>query len=310
LLIILPLLLMAFFQNSPDRPPELLYKSEGVLGQVKVAEFIHEKKRYRGLFVNGTLQTVRCESDPSMHYWAYTRMLDEIIGILPRGEDALLLGMAGGTLVESLQEAGFTTDVVDIDPRMEHVARAYFAIKLSESLIADDARHFINTSTDTYDLVIFDTFHGESVPTHIVTRESLQKLATMIRPEGLAIINFYGFEHGEEGKISHALFQTLQHEGWEVMVLATPGQERSRNLEFLITRSDTLLTGIADRYFREFPQRASSDRTYDFEEAVQLPSDRLISDEFSQGPLYNHAAKAWRELYRERRRLFSHLPHE
>jgi len=287
----------------------LLYHEEGILGQIKVADFEQDGELYRGLFVNGTLQTVQCLSDPEKVYWPYTGLIKDLTENLPGNGNALLLGMAGGTLVPMLHENGFELDVVDIDVRMETLAKTFFNIPLATPMIIDDARHFLNTTNKRYDLIIFDTFLGESVPEHLVTRESLRRLSAIVREKGFLIINFYGFEEGPPGRIAHALFQTLETEGWHTAVFATPQNQRSGNLEFVATRNTQALSQWMDRLILAHPELASSDRLYLFQEYEKLPEQELLSDELPQSLWYATAARAWRELYRKRHTEFSRLLH-
>ena len=50
--------------------------------------------------------------------------------------------------------------------------------------------------------------------------------------------NFYGFIEGRKGKAARSVYKTFLQSGLEVELLATPGEENSRNLIFLASRKE------------------------------------------------------------------------
>jgi spermidine synthase len=296
---LIPIHLFAFTQHHfTSSSTNTLYKVEGIMGQITVRDFTDNNQTYRGLFVNNTLQTVECLTDPQTYYWPYTHMLTDFITATDSVQRSLLVGMAGGTLIRPLNKRGIATDIVEIDPRMVTVANEFFGLDKTARIIIDDGRHYINTSKEQYDLVIFDSFQGESAPGHLLTQESLDRLQGIMPSEGLFMINFYGFDEGPAGAISHLVYQTLVANGWHVLVFATPGADYERNLEFVASPSASALQKWQDSLYEKYPNRVGDEITPVFSEYPSFPPHQLLTDDNTQPLLYAEAAKRWRALYR------------
>ena len=242
LIIILPILLMAFV-NSKEKiissnNINLLYSKEGVLGQIRVYDmpfptFTRGWKNARVLMVNNTAQTLMDLDDPEYDVWDWSYYFPTAASIKSPGSDALLLGLGGGTLVQQFNRLGFKTDVVEIDQRIKDVAIEYFFIDPATNIMIDDARRYINTNEKMYDVVTLDLFLNETPPSHVLTKESFETIKSFLKPEGLVMMNFYGYLSGEKGKASRSIHETFKAAGFHVELFVTPGTEESRNLIFL-----------------------------------------------------------------------------
>ena len=56
----------------------------------------------------------------------------------------------------------------------------------------DDGRHFIQSVTDKYDMVVIDVLNGEVQPHHMFTEESCRELKNILSPDGLDPDQFPG----------------------------------------------------------------------------------------------------------------------
>jgi len=218
---------------------QILYESEGILGQVKVVDhpsylFTENNRPGRGLIVNNTLQSFASLND-NLEYsiWNWSHYYPAAASIFPKQSKVLLLGLGGGTLLKQLNRLHFEVDVVEIDKRIGDVCKQYFAIDPDQEIIIDDARHYIRTTKKTYDIIIYDTFLGESVPEHLLTIEGLADAQQILRPGGMIMSNFYGFINGDYGYAARSVYKTFKSANMHTHLLATPGEENSRNLIFL-----------------------------------------------------------------------------
>ena len=213
----------------------MLYQSEGILGQVKVVDhpsygITADARMGRGLIVNNTLQTyVGVADDLQYSIWSWANYFPTAASIYPEGSEVLLLGLGGGTLVKQLDRLGFETDVVEIDQRIVDVSFEYFNMDPATNVVIDDARHFVKTTAKKYDIVIYDCFLSEAVPEHLLTIEGFADTKKIMKPEGMIMINFYGFIEGEKGRAARAVLKTLEASGLKVEILATPGEPKNRN---------------------------------------------------------------------------------
>jgi len=268
-----------------QRTANILYQSEGVLGQVKVLEFELEPNRPgRALLVNNTLQTVMDPEDVSYTYWPYTDFIPSILSRCPGIQKGLLLGMGGGTLVNKLDKAGYELDAVELDARIVEVAQLFFNLPEDRQVVVDDARHFVRLLPESeYDFMIYDVFKGESAPEHVLTAEAMKEARKALTPEGILLVNFYGYLEGDLGRLTRSVVTTLLHIDLEVFLFVTPGNEDARNI-ILIAFDRT--QGI-EKYFENM---AGKKNLPDLSDAL------ILSDEFPRSRLFASSAMQWRKL--------------
>lgn len=283
----------------------VLYHSEGILGQIKVVDhpaygYTEDERMGRGLIVNNTLQTF-AGLDNNLQYsiWSWAHYIPTAASIFPEKSQALLLGLGGGTIVKQFNRLGFDTDVVEIDERVWEVGKKYFNVPPNTKMHVDDARHFIKTSKKKYNLIVFDTFLSESVPEHLLTIQGFEDTKEILSEDGMIMVNFYGFIEGEKGTAARSVLKTLKASGFHTEILATPGNEKTRNLIFLASREeknfDTIdysepnFTKITDLY-----QYLLNTNTIDLEDAY------ILDDNYPRlSKLYAPAATMWKKSYNE-----------
>jgi SAM-dependent methyltransferase len=120
-------------------------------------------------------------------------------------EDVLILGAGSGTdVAAALRHGAKHVDAVEIDPailrlgRERHPDRPYSDPRVT--LINDDARHFLRTSTKKYDLVVFalidsltmqSSFSGVRLESYMFTTESFRAVRDHLKPDGLLVVYNY-----------------------------------------------------------------------------------------------------------------------
>ncbi len=213
---------------------DILYESEGLLGQLKVMDIGFPRadgsiaRTDRILFVNRTGQTW-INRDTGEPMWDYVKFLKTVGSLAPEGSRTLLLGLGGGIVAKKMQELGHTVDSVELDERIAGIARDYFDLDHSGDVIVDDGRHFMRSTDRRYDLIIFDVFQAEVPPAHMLTLEAFRELRGLLNPGGFVIINYSGFITGTTGLGSRSIYKTLLEAGWHVDLLPTGLQEDTRN---------------------------------------------------------------------------------
>lgn len=289
LLALLPFALLALSmtagpQQNQAPEEEALYHSEGILGQVRVVdrEFQRDSLRFRGrgLVVNNTLQTVMRLDDPDFDFWPYTEVIPRMAAQAGGGR-ALLLGMGGGTLLHRLEDLGFEVDVVEIDGRIRLVAEQFFHLPPGRPVIIDDARHYLKTCAAPYRLIVYDTFISEGAPEHVLTAEGLEEARCRLEPDGLLLINFYGYTSGPLGEITRSVYKTLQVAGFSVSAYALPGSERERNVVFFCSPG------------------AHPPFTDNILQPIQLDTAQaaVLTDRMPRIDLYARASEDWRRFH-------------
>jgi spermidine synthase len=120
-------------------------------------------------------------------------------------EDVLILGAGSGTdVAAALRHGAKHVDAVEIDPailrigRERHPDHPYSDPRVT--LVNDDARHYLRTSTKKYDLVVFalidsltmqSSFSGVRLESYMFTTESFRAVRDHLKPNGLLVVYNY-----------------------------------------------------------------------------------------------------------------------
>lgn len=135
---------------------------------------------------------------PREMVFAYARMMLASLLLDPTPQRILVLGLGGGTLPQALDEIlpGAHIDVVELDPAVVRVAREFFGFAPSERvrIITQDGRVFVKRAAhdgEHYDLVMLDAFNGEYIPEHLMTREFLEEVRSILGPDAVLAANTF-----------------------------------------------------------------------------------------------------------------------
>lgn len=130
--------------------------------------------------------------------FSYVRM--SLAGLLanPNPRQALMIGMGGGTISNVLTEVypALTMDLVEIDEAVVRVAKEYFSFEESPRTTVHimDGRVFVRRALlqdRQYDLIILDAFTGDYIPEHLMTREFLVDVRSLLTPGGVVVANTF-----------------------------------------------------------------------------------------------------------------------
>lgn len=196
-----------FFTYAESKDLKLIYRAESFYGHIEVFEKGSERK----LYVDNIKQS-------SIHKYTYlpTSTVYYSFEMLPlfnrKGKNACLIGLAGANIPRRLWEYGIKTDCVDIEPKMEYIAKEYFGfLNHFGKIYIDDGRVFINKNKNKkkYDFVILDVFTGDDIPFHLITKESFQEIKSLLTEKGILGINFIGELYGENSLAWKSVYRTL-----------------------------------------------------------------------------------------------------
>ena len=220
---------------------DVIYHSEGLLGQLKVIDFTRRDAGGRAmgteriLFVNRTAQTwiMRDSGEP---IWDYMRYIQSVASVLPEGSRVLLLGLGGGTIAQMLQDIGLQVDSVELDARIARVASEHFGLAHSGDIFIDDGRRFLRVTDRRYELIIFDVYQAEVPPAHLLTLETFRGLDALLEPGGFFIVNYSGYLQGATGRGARSIYRTLLDAVEHVAAIPTASDEDSGNNLFIGSR--------------------------------------------------------------------------
>jgi spermidine synthase len=144
---------------------------------------------------HGARQSAYRPDDPERLVLPYTEVA--LTGLALCGEPSriLVVGLGGGTLAGFLRRhyPAAEIDAVDIDPEVVRVAKEYFGFREDSRMRAHvgDGRKFIEDARVPYDLIFLDAFGTTSVPAHLTTREFLEAVRRIVRPQGVVVGNLW-----------------------------------------------------------------------------------------------------------------------
>jgi spermidine synthase len=222
---------------------QLKYENENMLSQLRVMDVSTQQRNgddltFRMMMVNNTLQAIVDANNPSEDYLQFNRILAPIILEYFKDKKVLILGLGGGVIANLFVENGCDVDVVELDSRIEGLARQFFGLSNNVNVIIEDARRFVKHSNQKYDVIFIDTFHGESIPSHIFTQEALVEMKLLLNKEGILISNFHGFTDEKRGQGTAAVYKTLQSVGFESQLLVSnTNADEMRSLLFFSSAS-------------------------------------------------------------------------
>jgi spermidine synthase len=172
-----------------------------------------EKSLYRNIFVTqdgdlrcltfrrataGTRQSCKLLSKPDYLYFPYTRMMIGALYMKPDPGRVLIIGLGGGTLPMTVHALvpNASIDVVETDPAVVRAARNYFGFVTDDktSVHEEDGRVFVKKAIlqhAQYDLVMLDAFADDYIPEHLLTREFLEEVKTILAPDGVVAANTF-----------------------------------------------------------------------------------------------------------------------
>lgn len=204
-----------------------------------------------GMFMDGT-------EDLVFSYSKYYRMFQHLV---PNAEHALMIGGAAYVYPRDFLQhtTDATMDVVEIDPGMTEIARDYFDLQDDPRLtiIHEDARTYLNTSTEKYDVIFGDAFNSaSSIPFQLTTIEAVQKHYDVLNDGGAVLVNIISAIDGDKGQFVRAEYATYAAVFPQVHLFAVQGPQDGsavQNLMLVALKSAIVPEWeSADPQFQEF----------------------------------------------------------
>jgi spermidine synthase len=207
LLILVPLL--SRLLPEPELPPgfTLLDRAHSLYGLVEVIDDASRDVRFLRVDHSIIGAEVRRTRESA---FSFVYLLELVRFMRPDARALLQLGLGTGSLLTALAPYGIVSDFVEIDPAVIRFASSYFGFTPNGAAFTEDARTFLNRTERKYDIVVHDTFTGGSTPAHLLSREVLGKVKTILKPGGLLVLNFVGGTAGAEAEASWAVARTLR----------------------------------------------------------------------------------------------------
>ena len=213
---------------------KVVYKAQSYYGEIKVVDI----KNVRLLLINNLVHT-GIEKNKGYGIFAFQFIMQKALHVYhPKAKNALVLGLGGGALINSLEQAGVDVESVEISPEIAQVAKKYFGLRNDSSIHIADARYFIRNCNKKYDAIFIDVFQSLYVPAHLSTQEFFKELKEKLNPSGVVIINFIGGLEKEELILAKSFYKTLLSVFPHVRFFISGRKDESRNIIFIASERE------------------------------------------------------------------------
>ncbi|WP_396181339.1 spermidine synthase [Flavobacterium sp.] len=113
---------------------------------------------------------------------------------ISRMESILILGVAGGSVVQTLvTDFSFTKNItgVELDDEIIDVANLYFNLDKIPNFkcVIADAEQFVKTDTNHYDLIVIDIFKDSDMPAFLFEESFITNCKKLLNKNGYILFN-------------------------------------------------------------------------------------------------------------------------
>jgi spermidine synthase len=209
---------------------DLVAYYDSFYGSLKVVDFRDREHHMRDMVIDGAVQgSMDMHSGQPIETYAYFMALLPI-ALNPQMDSALVIGLGAGLVPNLLERKGIRTDVVDIDPAVLDFADRYFDLQVSGRKVVQDARYFLQSSTESYDLIVLDAFSADATPGHLVSLEALRLAEQRIADNGILVLNLIDDLAPDGGFVTASVVKTLQQVFDQVQVYPTVDLEQTSGI--------------------------------------------------------------------------------
>ena len=234
-----------------------------------LAEVIHsERSLYRNILVEDkgdirclkfnvkstkTQQSCLLKSDPQQLVFNYTKLLLTGLFVKSEPQRILIIGLGGGTMSNTLHSLlpNSKIDNVEIDQSVINVARKYFGFIENDNVntYSQDGRVFIKRALlkkQNYDWIILDAFNGDYIPEHLLTKEFLMEVKSLLAPKGIVTANT--FSSSELYRYESATYKAVFGDFYQVSNDTNNNRIILAGKEGLMVTSDSVVTPLIEPF--------------------------------------------------------------
>ncbi|MEO5658376.1 MAG: fused MFS/spermidine synthase [Polaromonas sp.] len=241
-------------------------------------------------------QTCIALANPNALVLDYTKMLLGALYLKPAPRTILIIGLGGATMPSKLQEIlfGAKIDCVELDPSVVKVAKRYFGFSPDKetSIVIEDGRVFVKRAQKQgkkYDLIILDAFDHVYIPEHMLTKEFLIEVRSLLEKDGVLAANtfssskLYDAESATYASAFGAFYNLKMNVNNRVILARNDGLPSMDDIKTNAERLDNILRlfGVAKDWLLPL-----------FSTNVQWPAEtRILTDQYSPANLLNGTGK-------------------
>lgn len=232
---------MIFSVNNQKENNKYIYEYESSYNSIKIYPTIHRISHDKILIMQLGRQIaggMSLSSRPLPFNYLYYFKLAEYFN--PQFSKSLMLGGAAYGFPKYYLKSypNASIDVVEIDEKVTEVAQEYFQLNRENprlQIFHEDARTFINTTNNTYDVIYSDTFRNAiSLPYQLTTVEAIKKQYDLLNDGGMVMVNVIQAVEGKSSLFLQAEMKSFQKVFPQVFLFADAGHERREQIQSTI----------------------------------------------------------------------------
>lgn len=163
-------------------------------GRVEVSERDGVRRMHLG---GDTVQSAMRVNAPDALEIAYTRSMMAFLLFQSRPSDISIVGLGGGSTAKWLYRhfPQAQINVVEINPDVPPIARAYFYLPLDESRLPihiGDGAAYIARRAQQCDLLLVDGYDEVALAPSLATPEFFKDCRSALKPNGVCVMNLWG----------------------------------------------------------------------------------------------------------------------
>ncbi|KAF0209379.1 MAG: fused MFS/spermidine synthase [Actinomycetota bacterium] len=241
---------------------QILFRADTQYHQITVTE----SKNIRRLHFDRSTQSAIDLRDGYTSVIGYPNYLHLALTVKPDAKRVLVLGLGGGAITKRMWRdyPDMRIDSVEIDPVVVDVAKRYFGLPEDERLTTTvaDARRYIQSTPETYDIIIVDAYYADSLPFHLTTSEFFSELKGRLAPDGVIAYNVISAVGGEKSDLFRSMYRTASgvYDHLWVFPIGIGGDDSvnaNRNIIVLATDADVSKTELLARIKSRLDGRVS-----------------------------------------------------
>ncbi len=243
-LILLFVLVVGLFVSSLNEAKAIgtVYAKDTAYASYRVSDIIYRGKQTRLLVTdNSSAQSGVLINEPLTPAFSYTQALIQVTQNL-KPKNILMIGGGAYTLptIITTQMPNANFDVVEIDPKLDDIAKDYFGFKQSSSvkIIHEDGRTYLNRNSTKYDLIIIDAYSSIRPPFHLTTAEAVEKMKSSLNPGGIIASNVIGSLSSDRAEFIASVQSTMKQSFKSAELFYTSRANDSQTQNILLIASD------------------------------------------------------------------------
>ncbi|SDJ43630.1 spermidine synthase [Natronorubrum texcoconense] len=242
--VVVLLLLVAATGAGPvaiDHRGDVVYQTQTAHQELEIVDDGDE----RTMYLDGARHSAVDLEDPDRHVFEYTTyfhlpmlMTDDVEDV----DNVLFIGGGGYTGPQDFEEQyDVDIDVVEIDPEVTGAAEDYFGLEHDENMTSHvyDGRQFLQSTDETYDLIVLDAYKQDQVPFHLTTVEFMDLVSDRLTDDGIFHANVIAAPNGPAAEFYHAQQGTMDEVFPDTYAYRTSDSSAIQNIQIVATNEET-----------------------------------------------------------------------